>query len=283
MRHPLIIALAVLATVGATTPAAAQEWMVAREQFAFVGNRLVIRVDPGPAGNLRIIRGAPGSVRVASRTGDGFTAAGLTAHEELTLTALGNGPVDYLVSVPEDVRVQVRLPDRTFGESVSGRSRSRTFRWDEVAERHPDPAPEWTLSAIDAGPLFAALVRTTAPAVVSVPDLAHVRSLAVHIQHGPFRAMTSRPFAVEDGARDLVEIRPAAPPVDLVLSLPPDSRDFRLVAAGRTILVVRAGQVTTFCSPVTDQRLSDGRRWLTFSPMDGALRCTDPITPRHEG
>lgn len=283
MRHPLIIALALLATAGATTPAAAQEWMVAREQFAFAGSRLVIRVDPGPAGNLRIIRGAPGSVRVASRSGDGFTAAGLSADEELTLTSLGNGPVDYLISVPEDVRVQVRLPGRTFGEAVSGRSRSRTFHWDEVASRSPDPVPEWALSAPEPGALFTALVRTIAPTMVSVPDLAHVRTLAVRIQPGPFRAMTSRPFAVEDGSRDLVEIRPSAPPVDLVLSLPSDSRDFRLVAAGRTILDIRAGQVAALCSPVTDQRLSDGRRWVTFTPVDGALRCTDPIAPRHEG
>ena len=166
---------------------------------------------------------------------------------------------------------------------MSGRSRSETFHWDEVADHDTEPVPDWTLSTIDDRALFVTLVRAAAPAIVSVPDLGPVRSLAVRIQDGPFRAMTSRPFAVSDGARDLVEIRPAGRPVDLVLSIPPESPDFRLVAAGRTILEMRAGRVATLCSPVTDQWLSDGRRWVTFTPVDGALRCTDPATPRHEG
>lgn len=290
MKNRLIIALALLAlapVAAPAAPAAAQEWQVARERFTFVGTRLTIRVEPGPAGNLRIMRGAPGTVRVASRAGQGFTAAGLTDSDELTLTAMGDGPVDYLVSVPENVRVQVRLPGSTFGEAMSGRTRSRSFQWDEHrGETHglsDAPAPEWLPPLDGDGPQYTTFVRDLAPAVVSVPDLSHVRSLTVRLQPGPFRTLTSRPFAMTEGDSELLEIRPAAPPVDLVLAVPTGTARFRLVAGGLTVLELHDGAVTGVCAPVTDQRLSDGRRWLTFTPMDGALRCTDPMAPRHEG
>jgi hypothetical protein len=143
--------------------------------------------------------------------------------------------------------------------------------------------PEWTPSILEDGPAYTTFARPAAPAVVSIPDLTNVQSLSVRIEPGPFRAMTGRPFSVVEGDHDLLEIRPAAPPVELVLSLPADTRRFRLVASGRTVLVVHDGLVTGLCTPVTDQRLSHGRRWLTFNPVDGALRCADPMSPRHEG
>ncbi|MFW5947049.1 MAG: hypothetical protein ACOCUW_01040, partial [Gemmatimonadota bacterium] len=97
MRYPLTAMLALVIA----WPAAAQEWQVARESFAFAGTRLRILVQADAPGTLQVIRGAPGSVRVASRAVRGFTAAGLADTEELTLTAAGHGPVDYMVAVPE--------------------------------------------------------------------------------------------------------------------------------------------------------------------------------------
>lgn len=282
MRYPLIILLALLAAAPAAGPASAQEWQVARERFAFAGTRLTIHVAPGPAGNLRIIRGAPGSVRVASRAEQGFAAAGLTRDEELTLTAMGDGPVDYLVSVPEDVRVQVRLPGSHYSEAIGRRDRSRAFHWDETVTL-PEPEGAWAPPITEDGPLYTTYARDHVPSLVTLPDLSNVHSVSVRVEPGRFRVVTSRPFSVEEGDHDLLEIRPAAPPVDLVLSLPLGTATFRLRAGGKTVLELRDGTITGLCSPVTDQWLSDGRRWLTFTPVDGALRCTDPIAPRHEG
>ena len=263
-------------------PAAAQEWQVARERFAFVGHRLTVNVDSDAPGTLRIIRGGPGSVRVASRAVTGFTAAALADQDELTLTTAGSGPVDYLVSVPEETWVNVRLPGSRFGESVRGRQSSRTFSWE--ARRGPgraEPAPDWLPT--DDGPLFTTLARDLAPAIVSLPDLTNIRSVSIRVEPGPFRASASRPLSLHEGDDQRLVIRPAAPPMDLVLLIPTGTHSFRLDAGGRTALTVTDGEITTLCSPVTQQWLSDGRRWLTFNPVAGSLRCTAHSTLRHEG
>lgn len=278
MRTLLIPALCLLLAV----PAAAQEWQVARERFAFVGHRLTVNVDSDASGTLRIIRGRPGSVRVASRAVTGFTAAALADHDELTLTTAGSGPVDYLVSVPEETWVDVRLPGSRFGESVRGRQSSRTFSWQaRPGSDHPDPAPDWL--PIDDEPLFTTFARDLAPAIVSLPDLTNIRSVSVRIEPGPFRAIASRPLSVRDGDDHRLIIHPAAPPMDLVLAIPPGTHSFRLDAGGQIALVVTDGEITALCSPVTQQWLSDGRRWLTFNPVAGSLHCTAHSNPRHEG
>lgn len=274
MRYLLTPLLALLIAA----PAAAQEWQVARESFAFAGSRLTILVDAETPGTLRIIRGMPGSVRIASRAPRGFTAAGLGERDELILSSAGAGPVDYMVSVPEEVWVQVRLPGSAFGESVASRTRSRTFTWGDAASAARQAAPEWVPPVDRDEPPYTTFSRPLAPAVVSLPDLTHVRSVSVRVEPGPFRAMTSRPMSVSEGVTDYLEIRPGGPPMDIVLTVPEGTHDFRLVTAGVTALVVDGDAVASLCAPMTDQRLSDGRRWLTFNPVDGALRCTDPPT-----
>lgn len=281
MKRILIPLLALLAA----TPLAAQEWQVARESFAFAGSRLTILVDAEGAGTLRIIRGGYGTVRVASRAPQGFTAAGLTHNEELTLSSAGAGDVDYMVAVPDEVWIQVRLPGRSFGESMAGRTRSRTFEWGAPGPAH-EPAPAW-MPGVDEQfeqTLYTTFSRDLAPAVVSLPDLAHVGSVSVRIEPGRFRVVSSRPLSVTQGTSDRIEIIPSAPPLDLVLTLPTGSRQFRLELAGETALVVDGESLVAWCSPLTQQWLSQGRRWVTFNPVDGALQCSDtPSTPRHEG
>jgi hypothetical protein len=285
MRTILIAILALLGSSAAT----AQEWQVSRESFAFAGHRLTIYVDSETAGTLRVMRGAPGSVRVAGRAPMGFTAAGLAEHDALTLTAAGAGPVDYMVAVPHEVWVQVRLPGRALGEAMSGHTRARTFSWGEAADRGGavDHSREDALPPIEAGAhhpsLLTTLTRDLAPAVVSLPELANVASISVHIEVGPFRVLSSRPLSVAAGAPDRLEIRPAAPPLDLVLTVPAGTRSFRLLTGGDTALVVQGDYVSTLCSPSTRQWLSHGRRWLTFNPVDGILDCAAPPAPRHEG
>lgn len=273
MRHVLTPLLALLIAA----PVVAQEWQVARESFPFAGNRLTILVDAGTPGTLRIIRGLPGSVRIVSRAPQGFTAAGLGERDELILSSVGTGPVDYMVAVPDEVWVQVRLPGSTFGESVASRTRSRTFAWGDAASAVQQTAPTWVPVGRDESP-YTTFSRRLAPAVVSLPDLTYVRSVSVRLEPGPFRVMTSRPLSVSEGVNNYLEIRPGGPPMDIVVTVPEGTHDFRLVTDGTTALVIEGDAVGSLCSPMTDQRLSDGRRWLTFNPVDGALRCTGPPT-----
>lgn len=285
MKHTLLAVLALLAW----TPVSAQEWQVARERYAFGGTRLTIQVDAETAGSLQVIRGSAGSVAIASRTEHGFTAAGLAESDLLTLTAVGDGEVNFLVSVPENVRVQVRLPGSSYGNSVGGGRRSRTFHWGEsrrpeALRTHVESVPEW-LPPLDADSaiLFTTFVRDQAPAEVILPDLANVRSLSIHIEEGRFQASTSRPLSVHEGSDARVEIRPAGPPMDIVLTVPLGTPSFRIVANGHTALIVEGGSITALCSPVTQQWLSNGRRWVTFNPVDGTLRCSATPGPRRQG
>ncbi len=253
-------------------PGSGQEWQVARDRFPFAGSRLTIQVEADAGGTLRIIRGGPGAVRVASRAEQGFTAAGLAENEELTLTAAGAGPVDYMVSVPENVWVDVRLPGHTFAESVAGSTRSRTFRWTRPSAR--PTAPVWVPPSPGDPALYTTYTRALAPRVILLPALANIRSLGVRIQEGPFRVQTGRPLSVERGDDDRLEIHSDQPPMDIVITVPDGTREFRLDVGEFTAVAITDGALAVHCSPVTDQRLSDGRRWLTFTPEDGALSCS---------
>ena len=279
------------------SPVAAQEWQVARQQFAFAGSRLEITVDVEAEGRLRLLRGGPGAVRVAGRAVSGFTAAGLTHDDELTLSALGDGPVEYMVSVPEGVWVTVRLPGRSFSQSLASHAAARTFDWEGTAATSraaPARAGPPTGAPVGRGPatpvapvgatapvpgpegLYTTFAADLAPAVVSLPDLEQVRSLSVRVEGSGFRVAASRPLSLDQGDPRELQIVPAAPPMDLVLTIPAGTAQFDLQAEGRTVLRVRHGEVATECAPVTRQRLSPDRRWVTFTPVDGDLRCSTP-------
>ncbi|MEJ2503149.1 MAG: hypothetical protein P8177_07485 [Gemmatimonadota bacterium] len=274
------LAAALLATLPAI-PVDAQEWQVARERFAFAGSRLEIEVAAPVAGTLRVIRGGPGSVQVAGRAVSGFTAAGL-GDERLTLSAAGAGPVDYTVAVPADVWIDVRLPGTSRGESIAGRVRSRAFEW-QATGATAEPIAEWLPPLEGGSPRFTTFTRTDAPGVVALPELDHVHSVGIRVEGDRFRVVTSRPLSVDPGDPDVLEIRPAAPPMDLVVSLPAHTARFQLDLGGQAALVIDGDQVRALCAPVTRQELSDGRMWFTFSPVDGALQCGSRSVPRHEG
>ncbi len=293
-----------LVALFAATPLDAQQWQVAREQFAFAGRQLTVNVEVEVEGTLRIIRGAPGIVRVSGRTPDGITAAGLTAEEEITLTALAEGPVEYVVSVPGRVWVDVYLPDRVVVESIGTQQRTATYQWavteaDAELEhdvRPPEPEGAGRMDqpdqhdqlgtspapvANDGGspaPVandarFTALADGTAPETVTIPDLNTVRSLTVRVEGPVFRVHTSRPMARLPGNARHIEIRPAQPPMDLVIMVPEGTTSFTLVTNGQEALTLNRGQVDVLCTPNTTQRLPDGQSWVTFNPVDGRLQC----------
>lgn len=280
------IASALLLALLLAAPAVAQEWQVAREQFVFVGTRLTLDVDTDAPGTLRLIRGEPGSVRVASRSQQGFTSSGLADDDRLTLSAAGDGPVDYLVAVPENVWVNVRLPGSSLGESVA-RGRTGTWEWNATSRSPRVPVTEW-VPGMDTegnweGSLYTTFSRTLAPDEVTVPDLSVVERVSVRLEGHNFRVITSRPLSVEQGDLDRLLIRPAAPPMELVLAVPTTTSAFSLRLGDHTALIVDGSTVTTLCAPVTEQWLSNDRRWFTFNPQDGALQCGDEAVRRHGG
>ena len=281
----------VLIALAAATPLTAQEWQVARDQFAYAGTRLTIRVDMEASGTLRLIRGEPGAVRVASRSQEGFTSSGLAEDDELTLSAAGAGPVDYLVSVPENVWVEVRLPGRAVGGSAP-RGRTGTWEWNTSDRPQEAPVTEWVPGADpegrlvgepDRGPLYTTFSQDLAPGEVTVPDLDVVARVSVRLEGRRFKVITSRPLSVNMGSPREIVIRPAQPPMELILAVPAGTADFTLRLGDRTALVIDAETVTTRCAPVTEQWLSNDRRWFTFNLRDGSLQCGPDAVRRHGG
>lgn len=278
--------LLVLLGLSAAAPVAAQEWLVNRERFRYIGTRLTVDVVSEAAGTLRILRGQDGWVGVAGRVPAGFAVAGLTDDDHLMLSAAGAGPVDYMVTIPEGVWVVVRLPDRSQAESVGGHTRLRTFEWGEavagdalVAAPHsevlPIPADE------EAGPgLFTTYAAPLAPAVIMLPDLRAVRTFTVRTGASRFRIATSRPLALHAGSPASFEIRPAGEPMDIVIDVPEGTAAFGLTAAGAPVLTIQGADVTPRCGPLTHQWLSDGRQWVTFTPQEGRLDCAVPPATR---
>ncbi|MFO7893731.1 MAG: hypothetical protein R6U63_08355 [Longimicrobiales bacterium] len=283
MTRTIVPLLALLVAVPGTG-AAAQEWQVAREQFGFAGTRLDIHVDVEAPGSLRLIRGGFGSVRVTSRAQEGFTTSGLADHDRLTLSAVGAGPVDYLVTVPENVWVAVRLPGSTRSDAVA---RGRTGGWEWNAVRRPDHAPvtEWMpkLGNGSDEALYTTFVRDLAPDEVNVPDLSVVARVSVRVEGHRFKVITSRPLSLKEGNTRTLVIRPADPPMELVLTVPVQTAMFTLRLGGATALILDRETITTLCAPVTEQWLSNDRRWFTFNPLDSSLQCSGDTIQRHGG
>lgn len=116
-----------------TGPAAAQDTGVARQRFTFLDHNLLIDVQADAPGTLRIVRGQAGMIDAAGSARPGFVSFGLArrGRAELSLTAVRAERVDYIVVVPPDVRVEVRLPGRRDTELLGALRETATFRWDE--------------------------------------------------------------------------------------------------------------------------------------------------------
>jgi hypothetical protein len=266
-----------------SAPAGAQQYQVAREQFAFAGRQITVHVDVESEGTLRVIRGAPGYVRVSGRADFGVTAAGLTADEHLTLTAAADGPVDYVVSIPERVWVNVRLPDRWSVESMGTQERSRTFSWAASGQHPADPADVWVPepeATFDPGAMHTALAGDLAPRTIAVPDLTHIRSLTVRVEGATFRVGASRPLALYPGSADYLEIRAGHPPLDIDVVVPEGTRGFTLRLDGQPALAVDGTDLSVLCESSTRQWLPGGQGRVTFVPVDGRIKC-DPGDRRH--
>lgn len=157
------VAAAALAIAAlAATPAAAAAQDLSGGIYAFFDRQLAIEVEPVAPGTLHVIRGRAGRLEVNGRSVGGFAAYGLTGHtrDRLQLTPVGAERVEYMVVVPEHVRVRLHLPDGIV--DVPAREPATTWQWVEVA-----PADRREPGLYDTGPGLSPAARPYAPGRVA--------------------------------------------------------------------------------------------------------------------
>lgn len=291
MKHlAAILALLTAAPLLVPAPAAAQEWGVVRRSFTFVDNTLSVEVRAGVPGELQIVRGGFGQVEVAARSDRGIAGMALSgrSRDELVLTAMGGDRVDYLVMVPENARVRIRVPGLQWGETFWPPQEQARFEWGRA---RPAASTAATMFAgIGSAPQAAAVADSgrgsdpetpfvsfaggRTPELVEVPDPSDIGTLRVRVEGQEFRVETGRPTSAQGGGRSVLEIRAAGEPLDVVLVVPTATPMFTLRFGDAEALRIRGGRAEALCSPVLTQRLDGGREWFTYTrPQDGSFAC----------
>lgn len=269
MKYSAIVA-GIVAVVAAM-PASAQERGVNRRSFTFLDDQVTVEVEADMAGTVQVIRGEPGLIEVSGRAPGGMTAFALGGREgnTLRLTAAGGERVDFIVVVPEDTYLRVRLPNSKAGE-LNSRRRKGSFAWPAIQltggarARIAPPAP---------GRITTAHTAPAAPRVLNVPRLNSTRTVTVRIEPGVFSVAGDQWMSVQNGSSTTLEIATGSQPENLEIGVPLDTRDFTLKLGGRTALVIRGIEVTSYCEPVTVQEFAGGARRFTFAPEMGRLTC----------
>jgi hypothetical protein len=266
------ILYASILTLAAAAPAAAQEYGVNRRLFTFLDNEVTVEVTAETEGTLYVVRGEPGRLEVSARVDGGMSTFALGGRDGTTLrlTAVGGDNANFIVVVPEDTYLRVRLPNQKNGEVGSSRP-GGTFTWPPpdadqyAAAPMMMPAPEG---------LATAHVAEVAPRVLNVPRLNSARTITVQLQAGLFEVGGTRWMSVKNGSTTNVEIRTGSTSEDLFINVPSGTRDFTLKLGGKTAMVIRGPEVTTYCEPVLEQILYGGAaQRFTFTPEMGRLRC----------
>jgi hypothetical protein len=270
MKKTLLSALVLL--VGSTAAAEAQEYDVSRRSYPFLEERLTVLVETEVPGTLRVLRGGRGQVEVAGRSPDGFVGFGLGGdiRQHLRLTSVGGAHVEYLVVVPEHVRLTVQLPDRA-GTDVAPRQESAVFRWGLVTGKDENGA---ALLLPTHGGMYRVHTSTLAPAFVDIPDLASVRSISVRFGPGDFRIASSRPLSFDPGSgRAGIVLRVAGDPTAIVINVPTGTPSFTVRAADRTLVSIAGGRPGSNCAAVAVQQPTREQMWFNFYPQRGRIEC----------
>jgi hypothetical protein len=133
MKHRAITTAVLAALVLAATGASAQSADVVRRTYTFVATDLEIHVVASTPGRLRLMHGGWGEVDVTGRSPDGIVATALSDGNGnggvLTLTTLGGSRADFIVVVPPEVRVQIRLPGATTASVFDRTHDVTTYPW----------------------------------------------------------------------------------------------------------------------------------------------------------
>jgi hypothetical protein len=243
-----------------------------RRSFPFFDAHLTIEVHAAGAGTLEVLRGGRGRVEVTGRTEDGILAFGVprTTGGPLRLSAAGGAAVRYVVVVPEGVLVNVQLPDQP--NLMPGAAYPMdVYRWGAT------PSEAYGITPVmGAAALTEVLAEPTAPAEVALPNLTGIRRIGVRIEGSTFRIASAPAVqatsALAGNARR-IDLQQGNETTELEVFLPAGTQDFILRVGGNELFVIRAGQPRTDCSPLTTQRLPDGRRWFDFAPQEGRLIC----------
>jgi hypothetical protein len=301
MRFTTLLALA---TLVAPTVVAAQDYReTTRDTYTFLGHNLVIEVLTETPGMLSVMRGDPGEVRVAARARDGFAGYSMAGYdrERLHLTAVGAERVDYLVIVPVDTRVDVRLPNHMYPQSLGTLQKVSTYRWGSAPEaevgartvpRAPVTQPEAPESPV-APPVPVApraapstpVVRPAAPSsqvafsAASAPRQvaifgAALRHTTVRMEGDRFRVSSPSVLEIQPAGAGLLHIR-APEPAEIAIAIPLSTRDFVLRLDDQPVLVIKDGVARSLCLGATQQKLPGGRLWFTFSPVT-SRECRAP-------
>lgn len=279
---PRVLAAAfavVLASAAGAPAASAQEREVVREVYHnFFDSNLTVEVETEAAGRLRLIRGSRGRVEVAGRAPDGIASFGLdnTGRRRLSLTSLGSRRVDFIVVVPEQVRVHVLLPGLLRSELFGSMRSSATYDWPDEHARgpisttpgHAPPAPPRS------GPALTTLYAGATPPALDIADATALSSVTIRVEGSQFRLESDRLVPVGFG-QDGISLDPAPQAGRIVVVVPADAASFQLVLDGAPALLVRDGLAQPLCDPVMEQELDGGRVWYTFSPATG-LSCVPP-------
>jgi hypothetical protein len=283
-----IAAVAAALALVSAAPLQGQQREINRALFTFGKTTLTVDVSVDTEGTLRVIRGQRGEIRVAARAVDGFADFGLKDRRGnvLQLTAVGTDRVDFIVVVPENVRLRVRLPDRPVSETFGMNQPVGTFSWAATPLPAPghafgEPGPETPVlaAAAPAPGLNIAHSASTAPRTLAISDETELRRLTVLLEGTRFEVATDRALRLRGGHASTLEIRAPGAPLDLVVRLPADTREFLLQVGSAPALLIRDGAVSALCSPVIDQLLDAHRRSFTFTPTDGRLRCAPRTLP----
>jgi hypothetical protein len=250
--------------------AQAQEYELTRRQFNFFDNSLTVEIVADMPGQLQVVRGEPGRIEVAARVPGGVPAFALGGRggDQLRLTAIGGDHADFVLVIPEDAVVRVKLPDR-HSHQVRSLQRNGHYTWGDVSTGRasaPSPVP------VPSRPTTV-YSDDMAPRTLHVPRLNAVRTVSVRFEGSSFKVDGTQFMSVQPGDPTSVEVRTSDQVQDVIVTVPLGTSAFTLRLGGKLAMNVVGGEIRMYCEPVTEQELSGGRRWYTFAPEMGRMTC----------
>jgi hypothetical protein len=255
-------------------PAVQAQYDVTRRNYTFLQRNLAIEVEADAPGILHVVRGTSGQLQVAARSDGGFADFGLAGRPRthLRLSSVGSNATQYVVVVPEHVRVQVRVPGQP-PEAVAG-NRTARFEWHSPAALEMPPPLAATPPRTTRERGLVEYNARTAPDVLDIADVRGIRTLEVRTGEDAFGISSTSAAEVLDLGNGRIGLRvTAATPADVVIRVPRGATDFIMTVAGEDAVVpVGGGRFEAVCVPVTTQQLAGGQRF-TFSPEGRPLAC----------
>jgi hypothetical protein len=270
-RVPIVLAVTLLASA---VSAQAQDRELSRRQFPFFGNYVTVEVVADVPGKLQVVRGEEGMIEVAARVPGGIPsfALGGRGGDRLRLSALGGANADFVVIVPENAGVRVKLPETGGGQQTSTLRSGGIYQWGAPKDATAPIAGPAVVVPAPAGQALA-FSNTVAPRLLNIANMNALRTLTVRIEGNMFQVGGSEFMSVAGGNPAEVQLQTGRDLQDVFVTLPIGTNNFTLRLGGRTALSVTGREIRVFCEPVTDQDLGSGRRWFTFTPEMGRLTC----------